>query len=115
LVDLVLKKSYSIATSARRLGIKLSTAKLIVKKYREEGCFFEKREDRKARLELLRAKGEERERCQVVGEMAAVIETSKEPAYPNLQASSFVPTLQWPVYYPYCPYYPSESVIYFYL
>ncbi len=40
LVDLVLGKNYSIGRAAYRLKIKLSTAKMIVKKYRDHGRFF---------------------------------------------------------------------------
>ena len=47
LVDRVLIQLQSIAKSAKELGIKPSTAKLIVKRYREEGTFFERGGDRK--------------------------------------------------------------------
>ena len=47
LVDRVLRQLQSIAKSAKELGIKPSTAKLIVKRYREEGTFFERGGDRK--------------------------------------------------------------------
>jgi len=47
LVDRVLVQLQSIAKSARELGIKPSTAKLIVKRYREEGTFFERGGERK--------------------------------------------------------------------
>ena len=43
MVDLVIRKGYSIGRAAVRLKIKLSTAKMIVKKYRDHGCFFEKK------------------------------------------------------------------------
>jgi transposase len=43
LVDLVIEKGYSIGRAAVRLKIKLSTAKMIVKKYKEHGRFFEKK------------------------------------------------------------------------
>jgi len=46
-----LTKKQPIAKAARRLGIKLSTAKLIVKKFKEEGTYFEKKEDKIIRLE----------------------------------------------------------------
>jgi len=39
-----------VAKAARKIGIKISTAKLILKKYREEGTFFEKIKDRKERI-----------------------------------------------------------------
>lgn len=39
LVNLVLEESYSIARAGRKLSIKPSTAKLIVKRFRETGTF----------------------------------------------------------------------------
>lgn len=51
LVDLVLEKSYSIGRAAARLKIKLSTAKMIVKKYRDHGTFFEKKSASKKTIE----------------------------------------------------------------
>lgn len=51
LASLVLEESLSIGKSAKKVGIKLSTAKLIMKKYREEGTFFESRKDKKDRLQ----------------------------------------------------------------
>jgi len=39
-VKLVFEKGISIAKAGRRMGIKVSTAKLIIKKYREEGAYF---------------------------------------------------------------------------
>jgi len=44
-------KKQSIAIAARRLGIKLSTAKLIIKKFKEDGTYFERKEDKIIRLE----------------------------------------------------------------
>jgi transposase len=40
----------SISKAARILGLKASTAKLIVKRYREEGTFFESKNSRARRL-----------------------------------------------------------------
>lgn len=45
LIDLVDNKKMSIAKAGRKLHIKASTAKLIVKKYRETGLFTTKRRD----------------------------------------------------------------------
>lgn len=50
LARLVLEECLSIGKSAKKVGIKLSTAKLIIKKYREEGTFFESRKDKQNRL-----------------------------------------------------------------
>jgi transposase len=50
LIEEVLNKSTPISIISKKLDIKLSTAKLIVKKYKEEGCFFEKRSSRLERL-----------------------------------------------------------------
>lgn len=36
-------KSYSIGKAAARLKLKLSTAKMIVKRFKDEGTFFEPR------------------------------------------------------------------------
>lgn len=47
MVDRVVVQLQSIAKSARELGIKPSTAKLIVKRYKEEGTFFERGEERR--------------------------------------------------------------------
>ena len=41
----------SIAKAARMLGLKPSTAKLIVKRYREEGSFFESKTAKEKRLD----------------------------------------------------------------
>jgi transposase len=46
----VLNNGIPILIISKKLDIKLSTAKLIVKKYKEEGCFFEKRSSRLERL-----------------------------------------------------------------
>jgi transposase len=40
LASLVLEESFSIHESAKKVVIKLSTAKLIIKKYKEKGSFF---------------------------------------------------------------------------
>jgi transposase len=45
----VVDEERSISKSAKKLGIKLSTAKLIIKKYKESGSFFEKKKDRENR------------------------------------------------------------------
>lgn len=41
LIFFVTEKSYSIGKAAARLKLKLSTAKMIVKRYKDEGTFFE--------------------------------------------------------------------------
>lgn len=41
LIFFVIEKSYSIGKAAARLKLKLSTAKMIVKRYKDEGTFFE--------------------------------------------------------------------------
>ena len=46
----MINKRWTICGAARKLSIKISTAKLIVKKYKEEGAFFEKRDDKIVRL-----------------------------------------------------------------
>lgn len=51
LTTLVIDDSLSIAKSAKKVGIKLSTAKLIIKKYKQEGTFFESRTEKKKRIE----------------------------------------------------------------
>ena len=43
LVELVIDKNYSIGRASHRLKLKLSTAKMIIKKYRDHGTFFEKK------------------------------------------------------------------------
>jgi transposase len=47
---MVVQDGLLISKSGKRLGIKLSTAKLIVKRYRETGTFFESKEERVRRL-----------------------------------------------------------------
>jgi transposase len=51
LTTLVLDQSLSIGKAAKITGIKLSTAKLIIKKYRSNGTYFESKEDKKKRFE----------------------------------------------------------------
>jgi hypothetical protein len=46
LVSFVIDKSYSIGRAAKRLKIKLSTAKMIVKKFRDFGVFSEPRQQK---------------------------------------------------------------------
>ena len=41
LVELVVKSNKSISKAAKMLSIKLSTAKLIVKRWRDDGTFFQ--------------------------------------------------------------------------
>jgi hypothetical protein len=45
-----LEDSWSIAKSAKKVGIRLSTAKLIIKKYKEEATFFESRREKSKRI-----------------------------------------------------------------
>lgn len=51
LVELVIEDQRSISKTASKLGIKLSTAKIIIRKYKLTGEFFESRTD-KAKREL---------------------------------------------------------------
>jgi len=51
LTHYVIEREMSIAKAARKLNIKLSTAKLIIRKYKLEGTYFEKIDQRRARLE----------------------------------------------------------------
>jgi hypothetical protein len=44
LIDIVENKKYSIYKASRQLAISNSTAKLILKNYREEGRIFQKKE-----------------------------------------------------------------------
>jgi transposase len=53
LVELVYSESLSIGKACKMLSIRPSTAKLIMKKYKEEGTFFEKRSDKLARLSTI--------------------------------------------------------------
>lgn len=50
LVDMVVHEERSISKIARRLGIKLSTAKLIIRNYKTDGRLFESKADRAVRL-----------------------------------------------------------------
>jgi transposase len=50
LVDLVISMGFSIGRAARKLKVKLSTAKMIVKRYRVRGDFFESKRLRAERL-----------------------------------------------------------------
>ena len=43
LVNLVLSQQSSIAKAARKLMIKVSTAKLIIRRFKQTGTFFEKK------------------------------------------------------------------------
>jgi len=47
LVREVIENNSIISEAARKYGLKLSTAKLILKRFKEEGTFFESRKDRK--------------------------------------------------------------------
>lgn len=46
LIELVIEKKYSICRAAVVTGIALSTAKIIVKRFRKEGTVFVRREER---------------------------------------------------------------------
>ena len=46
---MVLEQNILVPTAAKRLGIKLSTAKVIVSKFKKTGQVFEKLQDRQAR------------------------------------------------------------------
>ena len=50
LVELINSESLSIAKAARAVSINVSTAKLILKKFKDEGTYFEKRSDKIARI-----------------------------------------------------------------
>lgn len=50
LIEMVFEKNRPINKASKRLGIKYSTAKLIVKKYKETGTFFMKKKPAKAPL-----------------------------------------------------------------
>jgi transposase len=43
LIELINLQSLSISKAAKTVSIKLSTAKLIIRRFMEEGTFFEKR------------------------------------------------------------------------
>jgi hypothetical protein len=49
LVRLVISKGFSIGKAARKTRVKLSTAKMIVKRFRTSGDFFESKKDRAER------------------------------------------------------------------
>ena len=51
LVNLVLYYGHSIGQASKRLKIKLSTAKMIVKRFRTDGTFFETRKQKLERLQ----------------------------------------------------------------
>lgn len=51
LVDLVISMGFSIGQAARRLKVKLSTAKMIVKRFRTQGDFFESKRQRAERAQ----------------------------------------------------------------
>ena len=57
LVELVIDKNYSIGRASHRLKLKLSTAKMIIKKYRDHGTFFEKKFLPKGKVETQSKKG----------------------------------------------------------
>jgi transposase len=50
LVKLVLDCGHSIGQASKKLKIKLSTAKMIVKRFRTDGTFFETRKQKLERL-----------------------------------------------------------------
>lgn len=58
LVKLVIEDERSLSKSAAKLGIKLSTAKIIIKKYKLTGEFFESKADRARRQSLSNKMGE---------------------------------------------------------
>ncbi len=45
----VIEDERSLSKTAQKLGIKLSTAKVIIKRFKEEGTFFQKKEDKEIR------------------------------------------------------------------
>lgn len=47
---LVLEKNQLISKAAKKLNLKLSTAKLIIKRYKEDGTFFESKTEMAKRL-----------------------------------------------------------------
>jgi transposase len=51
LVKEVIENNQLISKAAKKLNLKLSTAKLIVKRYREEGSFFESKTEMVKRIE----------------------------------------------------------------
>jgi len=50
LVDMVINKQIPVSKASKKLEIKLSTAKLILKKFKEESSFFESRAQKKKRI-----------------------------------------------------------------
>lgn len=44
LTSMVIDEGHSIARAAKKLNLKSSTAKLIMKRYRETGTFYQKRD-----------------------------------------------------------------------
>lgn len=75
LIFFVTEKSYSIGKAAARLKLKLSTAKMIVKRFRDEGTFFEPKlfELKRCKADCERRQGEE-EQAEVAGEPAVKME-----------------------------------------
>jgi transposase len=51
LTSLVFKNSLSISKAAKMLGIRPSTAKLIIKKYKQDGTYFQSKKDKQKSLE----------------------------------------------------------------
>lgn len=49
LVQEVIEEERSLSKTAQKLGIKLSTAKVIIKRFKEEGTFFQKKKDKEIR------------------------------------------------------------------
>lgn len=50
LVREVIENNSNISEAARKYRLKISTAKLILKRYKEEGTFFESRKNRRERV-----------------------------------------------------------------
>lgn len=46
----MMDEGIAISSASKRLGLKLSTAKLIVKRYKDEGTFFEAKRSKDKRV-----------------------------------------------------------------
>jgi transposase-like protein len=49
IVEMVCEKGYTIQKTANLLGINASTARMILKKYKDDGKIFERKEEQKVR------------------------------------------------------------------
>lgn len=80
LIDMVCEQNIPCAAAAQNLGLSASTAKMIIKKFKEDGKIFEKKED-KAKREILEEFKSQLQRSEAGRSSSPESKTEEQPTF----------------------------------